>query len=61
MGIPGNTYWGVNNDYDYDRPQHDVKQPAQDEFILDGSTPCPECKFTEKHLASCKYHRSSPC
>ena len=28
---------------------------AEDEFILDGTTPCPKCKFTEKHLASCKY------
>jgi len=30
---------------------------AADEFILDGTTPCPECGFTEKHLASCKYRR----
>jgi len=21
MGIPGDTYWGIKNNYDYDRPQ----------------------------------------
>ena len=33
------------------------KQNPADEFILDGTTTCPECGFTEKHLASCKYRR----
>jgi|GEM_PF-2750151 len=51
----------LNADLDVEAVELEIgkTKTAEDEFILDGTTPCPECKFTEKHLSGCKYRNRS--